>query len=79
MQNVWSRLGGFEDFKGGYALYAFDLTADLCNDVHLNLIKTGNLRMVLNFASDTAVNIVCVVYMEYQNLNENLKKLDGSY
>ena len=58
------------DFKNGYAIYAFDLTGDLCNENHFNLIKTGNLRMAINFASDTTVNIVCVVYMEYQNLIE---------
>ena len=54
------------DFANGYALYAFDLTADLCNDAHFNLIKNGNLRMVLNFAEDTTLNIVCIVYMEFQ-------------
>ena len=59
-----------EDFANGYALYAFDLTSDLCCDSHFNLIKNGNLRMVLNFAADTAVNIVCIMYMEYQNLIE---------
>jgi hypothetical protein len=30
------------DFANGYALYAFDLSSDLCNQSHLNLIKNGN-------------------------------------
>jgi hypothetical protein len=58
------------DFANGYALYAFDLSADLCNQSHFNLIKSGNLRMVLNFDTDTVVNIVCIVYFEYQNMIE---------
>ena len=59
-----------DDFAKGYAIFAFDLTADLSSDSHFNLIKTGNLRMVVNFSTDTSVNIVCVVYMEYQNMIE---------
>ena len=58
------------DFANGYALYAFDLSSDLCNQSHFNLIKNGNLRMVLNFDADTTVNIVCILYLEYQNMIE---------
>jgi len=34
-----------EDFAGGYALYAFDLTADQCEGDHFNLLKQGNVRL----------------------------------
>jgi len=30
-----------DDYKDGYALYAFDLTADLGEDDHFNLVKHG--------------------------------------
>jgi hypothetical protein len=30
------------DFANGFALYAFDLSSDLYNQSHLNLIKNGN-------------------------------------
>jgi hypothetical protein len=70
------------DFANGLALYAFELSADLCKQRHFNLIKSKNLRMILNFDSDTVVNIVCIVYFEYQKMieiNKNIQsKLDYS-
>ena len=58
------------DFQKGYAIFAYDLTADLCNDDHFNLIKTGSLRMQLNFEEELTTNIIVIVYLEYQNLIE---------
>ena len=60
----------YNDFANGFAIFAFDLTADLCNDDHFNLIKTGSLRMQLNFSEPLEKNIIVVVYLEYQNLIE---------
>jgi len=34
-----------EDYKAGYALYAFDLTADLAESDHFNLVKHGSVRL----------------------------------
>ena len=34
-----------EDFVSGYALYAFDPTADLAEEGHFNLMKYGNVRL----------------------------------
>ena len=34
-----------EDYANGYALYAFDLTADLGEDDHFNLVRQGNVRL----------------------------------
>ncbi|GBM77782.1 Uncharacterized protein F54H12.2 [Araneus ventricosus] len=34
-----------EEFVQGYTLYAFDLTPDLCDGSHLNLVNKGNLRI----------------------------------
>ncbi|GBM64712.1 hypothetical protein AVEN_175205-1 [Araneus ventricosus] len=40
-----------DEFVQGYTLYAFDLTPDLCDGSHLNLVNQGNLRIELKFAS----------------------------
>jgi len=34
-----------EDYANGYALYAFDLTADLGEDDHFNLVRQGKLAI----------------------------------
>ena len=33
----------YEDYATGYALYAFDLTADLGEDDHFSLVRQGNV------------------------------------
>ena len=42
-----------EDFSKGYALFAFDLSGDLTNGSHFNLIRNGNLRMNITFGKKT--------------------------
>ena len=39
-----------EDYANGYALYAFDLTADLAEDDHFNLVKHGSVRLAMKFS-----------------------------
>ncbi|GBM15957.1 hypothetical protein AVEN_136364-1 [Araneus ventricosus] len=39
-----------EEYAKGYTLYVFDLSPDLCDAEHLNLIKHGNLRLEMNFS-----------------------------
>ena len=43
-----------EDFGKGYALYAFDLTADLGEDNHFSLVRQGNVRLAFKFADALA-------------------------
>ena len=38
------------DYANGYALYAFDLTADLGEDDHFSLLRQGSVRLALKFA-----------------------------
>ena len=67
MNKILSNLGSaidINDFWNGYALFSYDLTADLCKDDHLNLMKTGSLRMQLNFAETLSKNIIVIVYLE---------------
>ena len=57
-----------DDFKDGYALYAADLTPDMCgSSVHFNVVQRGNLALNLKFttAPTAAVSLVC--YAEFEN------------
>ena len=58
-----------DDYKDGYALYAFDLTADLGEDDHFNLVKHGNVRLALKFA-DTLVTVTIIAFAEFDNVIE---------
>ena len=57
-----------DDFKNGYALYAADLTPDMCGSSdHFNVVQRGNLALNLKFttAPTAAVSLVC--YAEFEN------------
>ena len=58
-----------EKFPFGYAIYAFDLTADMCgSSPHFSTVQRGNLAIDIKFstAPTVAVNLVC--YGEFGNL-----------
>ena len=59
-----------EDYCDGYALYAFDLTADLGEDDHFNLLKQGNVRLAIKFAQPLEETISVVAYAEFENVIE---------
>lgn len=59
-----------EDYSGGYALYAFDLTADLGEDDHFSLLRQGSVRVVLKFAAALAATISVIAYAEFENVIE---------
>ena len=57
-----------DDFKDGYALYAADLTPDMCGSSdHFNVVQRGNLALNIKFttAPTAAVSLVC--YGEFEN------------
>ena len=56
------------DYVKGYTLYAFDLTPDLSDGCHLNLVKQGNLRLELQFDVPLPNTINCLVLSESQGL-----------
>ena len=58
------------NFGNGYAIFAFDLTGDLTDGSHFNLVRSGNLRMNLTFAKKLDEAICCIIYIEFQNLIE---------
>ena len=59
-----------DDFNEGYAIFCFDLTADLSNGGHYNLIKMGNLRLELQFAKALPQSINVIILSEFENLIE---------
>ena len=59
-----------EDFKAGYALYAFDLTADLAEEGHFNLMKHGNVRLDLKFLIALSNTINVIAYAEFESVLE---------
>ena len=59
-----------EDYDNGYALYAFDLTADLGEDDHFSLVKQGSVRLALKFTTALATTVTVVAYAEFENVIE---------
>jgi len=59
-----------EDYANGYALYAFDLTADLGEDDHFSLMRQGSVRLGLKFAVALEATVTVVAYAEFENVIE---------
>jgi len=59
-----------EDYTNGYALYAFDLTADLGEDDHFSLIRQGSVRLNLKFSAALQATVTVVAYAEFENVIE---------
>ena len=59
-----------DDYATGYALYAFDLSADLGEDDHFSLMRQGSVRLALKFATALAATVSVVAYAEFENVIE---------
>jgi len=59
-----------EDYVKGYALYAFDLTADLGEDDHFSLVRHGSVRLALKFSTALTNTVTVVAYAEFENVIE---------
>ena len=57
-----------EDYPGGYALYAFDLTPDMCKSSdYFNTVQRGSLSLALTLAKQKhAIGMVC--YGDFENV-----------
>ena len=57
-----------EDYPGGYALYAFDLTPDMCKSAdYFNTVQRGSLTLALTLKkADHAIGMVC--YGDFENV-----------
>jgi len=56
------------DYGSGYALYAFDLTADLGEDDHFSLVREGSVRLALKFSAALANTVMVIAYAEFENV-----------
>ena len=59
-----------QDYGQGYTLFAFDLTPDLQEDSHFEVIKDGTVKLEMHFAQGLASTITVLVYAEFDNLIE---------
>ena len=57
-----------EGYAGGYTLFAFDLTPDLEDGDHYNLIKNGNLKAEIRFAEALPVNVNMIVFSVFDSV-----------
>ena len=63
-----------EDYPGGYALYAFDLTPDMCKSAdYFNAVQRGTLTLALTFGASHTHAIGMVCYGDF----ENIIRIDG--
>jgi len=58
------------DFPKGYAIYAFDLTPDMNEDGHFNLMREGSVRLDLKFKTALPNTINVLVYSEFEHVIE---------
>ncbi len=59
-----------EEYKSGYTLWAFDLTPDMDESGHVQLVQQGVVSLNLKFGAALANAITVVTYAEFENLIE---------
>jgi hypothetical protein len=58
-----------EEIPNGYAIYAFDLTPDVCgSSPHFNAVQRGNLAVSITFSRAPTVAVSLVCYGEFENI-----------
>ena len=58
-----------EEYAGGYTLYAFDLTPDMCNTPdYFNAVQRGSLSVDITFDGQTKAPINMVCYGDFENI-----------
>jgi len=59
-----------DDHGRGYALYAFDLTADLGKDDHFSLVRQLSVRLTLTFRQALETTVTVIAYAEFESIIE---------
>ena len=57
-----------EEYSRGNTLYCFNITPDLSDDAHLQLMKSGSLRLEVQFDQALTETINVIVYAQFQSL-----------
>ena len=58
------------DYGNEYALYAFDLKADLGKDDHFSLVREVSVRLALKFQEALGATVTVIPYAEFENVIE---------
>ncbi len=56
-----------EDYKNGYAIYAFDLTPDNNDGDHMELMKRGDVQLHVKFSTALTETVTILCIAEYEN------------
>jgi hypothetical protein len=57
------------EFPNGYAVYALDLSADMCgSSPHFNVVQKGSLTVDIKFSTTPTVAVSLVCYGEFENI-----------
>jgi hypothetical protein len=79
----WNKDAGLQidrsRFGKGYALFAFNLAPTDLGESYLNLVRQGNVRLEVKFASDTTETLNCLAYAEFPALLEIDQTRDIKY
>ena len=58
-----------DSYPAGHSLYAIDLTLDMSDSCfHFQLVKTGNTRLELHFATPLTETMNVIIHAEFDNL-----------
>ena len=58
-----------DEFANGNAIFAFDLTADMCgSSPHFNTVERGNLAVDIKISTPPTAAVGLVCYGEFENL-----------
>jgi hypothetical protein len=62
----------YRDYRNGFTLFCFDLTADGCGNSgdHLELSRQGNLRFKINLSKPLSQTVSVIVYGEFESILE---------
>ena len=61
----------YEDYNDGYCLWGYDFTPDQeADQEHLHPMKTGNLRLELQFAKALTTTVNVILHAEFDSLVE---------
>ena len=72
MGKMYSNIGNDisrDEFAIGNAIFAFDLTTDMCgSSPHFNTVQRGNLAVDIKFSTTPTAAVSLVCYGEFENL-----------
>lgn len=71
--SAWKDQGNYisyEDFKNGFCLFCFDLTASMMDDYAVEIPKTSSLRLEVNFKNPLSSPLHIIAYAEADGLIE---------